>query len=192
MSLHAHGQRPGSCPGHLKSCAPAPRVPRTPARLTTITDSIHRRRSDGDPPSMRKGKECAPEKAKELRELKTTDTPPGSGTQAAHTNSHRAPTPKIRKKPGGTHFFHTENEFLKRCEIAVGSMVSRAHQLVAIAAAVRDILRGWPSTMWRSAHRCAASMVDPCDCAPTFKNSDQECYARRAHAPLIVHHPDST
>lgn len=100
--------------------------------------------------------------------------------------------PQIRKKPGGTHFFHTENEFLKRCEIAVGSMVSRAHQLVAIAAAVRDILRGWPSTMWRSAHRCAASMVDPCDCAPTFKNSDQECYARRAHAPLIVHHPDST
>ena len=100
--------------------------------------------------------------------------------------------PQIRKKPGGTHFFHTENEFLKRCEIAVGSMVSRARQLVAIAAAVRDILRGWPSTMWRSAHRCAASMVDPCDCAPTFKNSDQECYARRAHAPLIVHHPDST
>ena len=72
---------------------------------------------------------------------------------------------RIRKKPGGTHFFHTENEFLKRCEIAVGSMVSRARQLVAIAAAVRDILRGWPSTMWRSGQRCAASMADACDWA---------------------------
>ena len=39
-------------------------------------------------------------------------------------------------------------------------MGSRARQLVAIAAAVRNILRGWPSTTWHHRDCCAVSIAE--------------------------------